>query len=368
MDDLSPRDPIDESPRPGPAVGRDEFARRALIAAGVVLGAAAIAAVAVAASSVFLLLFGAILLAILLRAAVDALARRTGLQPGRAYAIVLVVLALAMAGAVYFVGATVADQFSNLTEELPKSAARVREYLKGSAWGREVLRWAPAAKDAVAGQPEEAASHVAQVFSTTFGAAGDAVLLLFLTIYLAGSPDRYVDGVVRLVPIAKRPRAREVLEAVGGRLRGWMLGQLVAIATVGLVSAIGLKLIGAPQFLILALTAGLFTAIPYLGPIIGSGIGVLAMLTQGPAMALKAFLVFSVAETLEGYVVTPLVQQKLAELPPVVTLFAIALAGVLFGVPGLIVAAPLAVAIQTSVEELYVKDTLGDHGDETTPD
>lgn len=358
----------DALPPPAPApLPRREFTRRAWIVAGIVVLVAALGYAVVGAASVFLLAFAAVLLAILLRTAADALASRTGMGPGWAFGVILAALGLAGAGAVYFVGATADDQFAKLTEELPKAVARVREYLEGRTWGRQVLRWAPSAREAVAGGPGEAASQVATLFSTTFGAAGDAVVLLFMTLYLAASPGMYVDGAVRLVPPASRPRAREVLAAVGGRLKGWMLGQLVAMATVGVISGIGLKLVGVPQYLVLGLVAGVLTGVPYIGPIVGAAVGVLAALTQGPSTALWALLVYTVAESLEGYVVTPLVQQRMCELPPVLTLFAIALAGVLFGVVGLIVAAPLAVLVQALVEELYIKDALGDYGPADAP-
>lgn len=358
--------PFTPTPAAAP-LPRREFTRRVWIVAGVVVLVAALGYVVVGAADVFLLTFGAILLAILLRTAADALARRTGLGPGGALGVILAVLGVAGAAAVYFVGATAEDQFVKLTEELPKAVARAREYLEARPWGRQVLSRAPAAQDAVAGEPAKAASQVATLFSTTFGAVGDAVVLLFMTLYLAASPGMYVDGMVRLVPPPGRPRAREVLAAVGGRLKGWMLGQLVAMATVGVISGIGLKLVGVPQFLVLGLFAGVMTGIPYIGPIIGALPGVLVALTQSPSLVLWALLVYAAAETLEGYVITPLIQQRMSELPPVLTLAAIALAGVLFGVVGLIVAAPLAVAIQTLVEELYVKDALGDYGPADAP-
>lgn len=349
--------PPDTPPGPLP---RAEFTRRVWIVAGVLVLVAALGYVFVGAASVFLLLFAAILLAILLRTAADGLARWTGMGPRWAFAALLIALGTAAAAAVYFVGSTADEQFAKLTEEIPKAVAQLREYLAGRTWGRQLLRWEPAAQDAVAGRPEEAASHVATLFSTTFGAAGDAIVLLFLTLYLAASPQMYVDGAVRLVPPASRPRAREVLAALGTRLKGWMLGQLVAMATVGVIAVIGLKLVGVPQFLVLGLFAGLMTGIPYVGPIFGAIPGLLAASTQGASAVIWALAVYTAAESLEGYVITPLVQQRMSELPPVITLVSIALAGVLFGVVGLIVAAPLAVALQVLVEELYVKDALGD--------
>lgn len=345
---------------PSGPLPRDEFTRRVWIVAGVVVLVAALGSVVVGAASVFLLLFAAILLAILLRTAADGLAGWTGMEPSWAFATLLAALVTTAAVAVYFVGSTADEQFAKLTEEIPKAVTGLREYLGGRTWGRQILRWEPAAKDAVAGQPEAAASHVASLFSTTFGAAGDAIVLLFLTLYLAASPQMYVDGAIRLVPLPGRPRAREVLATLGARLKGWMLGQFVAMATVGVFAVIGLKLVGVPQFLVLGLFAGLMTGIPYIGPIFGMIPGLLAASTQGGSTVLWALGVYTAAETLEGYVITPLIQQRMSELPPVLTLVAIALAGVLFGVVGLIVAAPMAVAVQVLVEELYVKDALGD--------
>jgi predicted PurR-regulated permease PerM len=322
---------------------------------------AALGAVVVGAAPIFLLAFGAILLAILLRTAADALGRWTGMGPNWAFGVLLLVLVLAGAGAVYFVGATADAQLAMLAEELPKAVERVREYLAKSNWGRQLLRWAPAAREAVVtDQPGAAAAPVASLFSTTFGAVGNVGFVLFLMIYLAATPATYVDGLIRLFPPRSRPRAREVVDAVGERLKGWMLAQLVGMVTVGVLSGVGLKLAGVPQYFVLALIVGLFNGIPYLGPIIGAIPGLLVAMTMGPMTVLWTFVAYAVAQLLESYIVTPLVQQRTTSMPPVLTLSAIGLAGMLFGAVGLIVATPLAVAVMTLVEELYVKDALGD--------
>ncbi len=355
MNDAPPPSPPAHGPAP-----RAEFTRRVWIVAGVVVLVSTFVAVAVIAAPVFILTFAAVLLAILLRTAADALARRTGVGPGWALGVVVAVLIAIMAGSVYFVGATADDQFAKLAEEMPKAEARARELLREHSWGRELLRWAPAAQDAVAGRPEEAASRVATLFSATFGVVGDLVVLFFLTLYLAASPGTYVDGVARLVPPPGRGRAREVAATVGGRLKGWMLGQLVGMVVVGVLSGIGLKLAGVPQYFALGLIVGLFNAVPYLGPILGAIPGLLVALTLGPAAVGWALAAYVVAGTIEGYIVTPMVQKRTSALPPVLTLVAIALGGALLGAVGMIIAAPAAVMVQALVEELYVKDALGD--------
>jgi predicted PurR-regulated permease PerM len=349
----------------GPTAGRDGdpgpgFTRRVSVVAAVALLTVGAAAAFVKASDVFFLFFAAILLAILLRAASDALDRRTKLGPRWSFGLVLFALAAAAAAGLYLAGSTAVTQFNQLVADLPRSADRARDYVRRYPWGDEALRQAPTAEELATGGAGNAASSVTRFFSTTFGVFGNLLVLTASALYLAASPGTYVGGLVRLVPPARRERARQVLVTIGAQLRWWLLGRLVAMASVGLVVGAGLWLVGVPQYLVLALVAAVTTAIPYVGPIIGAVPGILVALIQGPTAALWALGVYALAQVVENYLVTPLVQQRMVDLPPVLTIAAIAVVGALFGVLGLIVATPLAVAVMTAVKLLYVEDVLGD--------
>jgi predicted PurR-regulated permease PerM len=342
---------------------RSEFARRALIAAGIAVGTLAVVVAFARASDIFFLFFAGILLAILLRSTSDALARRTGLGPGWSLAAVVGTLVALAATAAYGAGAMAVAQFNQLADDLPRSLDQARAYLRQYPWGDDLLRQAPTVRELVAGGQGSAASHAVTFFSTTFGVVGNLVVLAFLSLYLAATPRTYVEGAVTLVPPARRGRAREVLNAVGFHLKWWLIGRLVAMAAVGVITGIGLWLVGVPQFLVLAAVAALLTAIPYIGPILGAAPGVLVALMQGPSVALWAVAVYVLAQAVENYLITPLVQQNTAGLPPVVSIAAVTLAGVLFGALGLVVATPLAVAVMVAVKMLYVEDALGDRLD-----
>ena len=342
---------------------RSEFTRRALIVAGIAVGTVAAVFAFTLESDIFFLFFAAVLLAILLRSTSDALARRTGLGPGWSLAAVVGVLVALAAAAAYGAGAMAVAQFNQLADDLPRSLDQARAYLRQYPWGDDLLRQAPSALELVTGGQGNAAAHAAAFFSTTFGVLGNLVVLAFLSLYLAGTPRTYVEGAVTLIPPARRERAREVLRAVGYHLKWWLLGRLVAMAAVGVITGAGLWLVGVPQFLVLALVAALLSAIPYIGPILGAAPGVLVALMQGPSAALWAVAVYVLAQAVENYLVTPLVQQNTAGLPPVVSIAAVTLAGVLFGALGLIVATPLAVAVLVAVKMLYVEDVLGDRLD-----
>lgn len=360
IDPHTPLATADGQSAAGAGVSRAEFARRTLVVAVVAAGAVAAAWAFGRASDVFFLFFAAVLLAILLRGTSDALARRTGLSPGWAFGLLVLGLATAAGVAVYALGAVAVAQFGRLADELPRSLDQARSHVRQYPWGAEALRRTASAQALVSGGRGSAASHAAAFFATTFGVAGNLVVLAFLTLYLAATPRTYVEGVVTLVPPARRPRAREVFAALESHLRWWLAGRLASMAAVGAVTGAGLWLVGVPYALALALVAAALSAVPFVGPILGAVPGVLVALSQGPAAAGWAAGVYVLAQAVENYLVTPLVQQNTAGLPPVLAIAAVTLIGALFGVLGLVVAAPLAVAGMVLVKMLYVEDALGD--------
>ena len=360
MSDAGSRPAIVESPSAVQVVTpRAEFTRRVLIVTGVAVAAGAVLALLVLASDVVFLFFAAALLAILLRSASDALDRRTGLGPKWSFGLVVLAAAAIIVAGTYAVGSTAVTQFNHLVADLPRSTDQAREYLRQYPWGDDALRQMPAAGDLFGGSGK-IASRATWFFSTTFGLLGNLLVLTVSALYLAASPRTYTAGLVALVPPARRPRAGQVLAAIGAQLRGWLIGRLVAMAAVGLIVGVGLWLVGVSQYLVLALVAAALTAIPFLGPILAAVPGILVALLQGPDTALWAVGVYVLSQAVENYLITPLVQQRMVNMPPVLTIAAVTLAGVLFGVLGMVVATPLAVAAVAAVEMLYVEDVLGD--------
>lgn len=345
-----------------PATSRGEFTQRVLIVAAVAALVVTAATVFVLASDVFFLLFLAVLFAILLRAAADAIARWTSLTPGWALAVVVVILAGLIAGAGYGVGSMVAGQVGQLSDKLPHALDQARSYLAERPWGRQVVQNVPSADEVLSGSGSAVARATA-FFSTTLGVLGNLLVLAVVALYLAANPRTYRDGLLKLVPPDRRARGGQVLDAVAFNLRWWLAGRLVAMVAVGAICAAGLWAVEVPQFLVLGLLAGLLTAVPFVGPIAAGVPGVLLALMQGPTTALWALGVYTLAQLVENYIVTPLVQQNTVGLPPVLTIAAVVVIGALFGVLALIVATPLAVALLVTVKMLYVEDVLGDRPD-----
>lgn len=129
---------------------------------------------------------------------------------------------------------------------------------------------------------------------------------------------------------------------------------------VGVGVGAGLMLFGVPMAFALGLIAGLFTFIPYLGPILGAIPTLLISLLEGPEAAMYAALLYFGIEMLEGNIITPIATQQVIELPPMYAVVIQVAGGILAGVTGIILATPLAVVVVVAVQMLYIEDFLGD--------
>lgn len=333
------------------------FARRALIVTGVVVGLLVVIALLVYAFDVLLLVFGAILVAIVLRAPADWLARKTPLSPAWALALVVLALVGVIGAGVWLMGAQLAQQTTDMIDQLPQVIAAVRERIGQYRLGRLALSWI----DTASFQPRsDLMSRAVGVVSGGFTALGHVVILLVIGLYLAAQPRLYLNGFLHLISPRRRERVRHVLLDCGKALRGWLVAQLIAMVIIGTLWGIGLTVIGVPFAIPLAIFAGLLNFIPYLGPILSGIPAVLVALSVGTAQAGYALGLYVAIQSAESYLITPLVEQRAAKLPPAAVLAFQVLMTLLAGIPGIIFASPLYAALMVLVTRLYVEDVLGD--------
>lgn len=207
---------------------------------------------------------------------------------------------------------------------------------------------------------KKAASLVGQMFKTTFGLIVNSLLIFFVGLFLAVSPQVYRDGTVLLVPPARRDRIRDLLNQLGDTLWQWLIGRFASMLITGLGAAVLLFLIGVPMPGTLGVVTGLLTFIPNIGSLIAFLLAILVALSNSPATAALVVPTYAVLQLVESYLVTPLIQQKQVALPPALLISFQAIMGVLFGFLGAAVASPLLAASKVVVLELYVKDYLED--------
>ena len=132
------------------------------------------------------------------------------------------------------------------------------------------------------------------------------------------------------------------------------------MVVVGILTTLGLWIAGVPTPMALGLIAALLSFVPYVGPILSFFPAVLVALMVSLTKVLYVVVVFGLVQTLESYVITPLVQQKAVSLPPVILITAQIAMGVIAGAMGVLLAAPLAIVVIVLLQMLYVEDVLGD--------
>lgn len=350
-----------EAPKTGPGHPASAFSRKVLTACLIVIGLALLLVFLWFALRVLLLIFAGILLAVFLRTLSGGLHRLTRVPHGLCLLVVVVGIVGAFSGLGVLLAPRIGEQMQELAAELPRAVSRVRDWLETQGWAQALI---PATDQLPEGG--ELLSRASGVVSSAVGGIVGVGVVLFVGLYLAATPHLYTRGLLRLVPLDRRHRASEVLGALGYTVRWWLFGQLMAMLAVGVMTTVGLFLLDVPLALTLGFLAFLLDFVPTLGPVVAAVPGVLLALVESPMKAVWVTLMYVGVQQVESLLITPLVQQRAVKLPPVVTLSALLLMGVLAGPLGVLLATPLTACVLVLVKMLYVEDLLGDRID--TPD
>lgn len=338
-------------------------ATRTLIQAGVLALVVLTSLLLLRGAEVFLVAFGGILFAILFQGGAGWLQDKTGLPNGWALLVTILGPLLLLALGTWLVAPDVASQAAELADRIPKAARQLESRFRELEWANRILEQKERIQESLP-EGSKAVTIAAGFFSSTFGGLGNLVLALAIGLFLTINPGLYLRGLLRLVPLNKRDRAAEVLRATGSTLASWLLAKIIAMLVIGALTTAGLWLIGIDLSLVLGIIAAILSFIPNFGPIIAFVPAGLIAVIDGVGPLLYVALLYVGVQTLESYVLTPVLQQRMVELPPALTVGMQVLLGVLAGVLGVILATPLTAAAMVMVKMWYVEDLLGDRADE----
>ncbi len=331
---------------PAPAVG-----------AGTVLLAAGVLLLCWYFGSVLLLVLAGVTVAVGLDGLAQVLARYTPLRRGWALLIVCVLLLAGLVGVVMTVVPQLLGQFQELADQLVDVFEAFRSWLSGSGWPQDLLAGEDGGSQ-IMGAANEVLARAAAFGLTTLGALASFAILIALSMFLAVDPDLYRRGLLKLVPPARRRLADDTMSGIAHALRWWFLSQVVSMLLLGVSIGLGLYVIGIELWLALGVLTAVLTFVPYLGPII-AGVPVVAMgFAQGMETGWIVLVFFLVVQTIESNVVVPLIYQKAIKLAPAVTIAAQVALGLVFGIGGFILAAPLTVIGMVMVRKLYIEAVL----------
>jgi predicted PurR-regulated permease PerM len=307
-------------------------------------------------ANLWMLMFGAVVAAVVIRSLADPLVRWARLGEGLAVLVsVLVILAVLGAFGLLF-GQQVNAQVQQLIDRMPVAWAQFQVRLETSA----ALGWVVDRLRDATSEAGQALALAPKIALATLSGIATLVLVFVAGVFLAVHPVVAREGLLSLAPKPARPRLREVMNACGFALKGWLKAQLVSMVLVGSLVGVGLAVIGVPAPVALGLASGLAQFVPIVGPIASAAPGLLVAATGGLQPLLLTLVLYVGVSQLEANLITPLVQRNVASLPVVLGIFGVVGLGTLFGPLGVLFATPLTLVVYTAVTMLYRQDVLKD--------
>ena len=328
----------------------DSFLKRALIVAAIAAGAFLIWKL----RFVFVLLFGAVLVATIIRAIAGPFKRNLRLPDAIAVAIAVILIVGLVGGTVWMISSQITAQTEQMSAAMPKAIATIDAWLGGFGMQHPVQSWLGHLKS----DNSVIVTHFEGWLSSLTLVVASMLIVTFGGIFLAVQPRFYGVGAIKLIPAERRTLIAEAAAESAVALRLWLKGQLVAMVAIGILTYVGFLIIGIPSALVLSIIAGVLEFVPYAGAIASAIPAVMVALVLGPEYAAWTVIMYVVVHHLEAYVLQPVVQQWAVEVPAVIMLFSLLAFGLLFGFIGVLFAAPLAVVSYVLVKRLYVVEAL----------
>jgi predicted PurR-regulated permease PerM len=202
--------------------------------------------------------------------------------------------------------------------------------------------------ESVKANSESIFDGIQNVFTQTTSAIFNILILLVVSMFLAAQPAYYKRGLIALAPKKYQAAVAGNIAIAYTSTKKWLLSRLVSMAVIAVLTYIGLLALGVPLAFSLAITAGLLSFIPNLGPILSFVPALLVSLTMGIFSVVAVSILYVAIQILESNLITPKIEQRLVDSPPALLLFSQLLLGTVWGFLGLLLAAP-AVAIGISL-------------------
>jgi predicted PurR-regulated permease PerM len=304
--------------------------------------------------AVIFILFVAIVLSIAIRPVTDWL-RQKGLPPVLAVIGVYVALMLILVGFGLSVAPLIVEQVTGIIGNLPKYYETIRGELVRSPiiLVRELAYRTPAQLSLQPTLPVNGEAVPATAFLMLTETIAKTVFIIIFVLTLAYywtlNGERTIRSLLLRIPMQSRENVRDVIAAMEGKVGAFLRGQAILCLSVAVAMLIALTIIQLPYALSLALLAGVFEAVPILGPTLGAIPALMVALAVAPDKVIWVIVAVIIIQQIESNLLIPRIMDKSVGVNPVVTILAIIAFSSLLGLPGAILAIPLAAIIQVVI-------------------
>ena len=335
----------------------ESLIKRTFIQASIAMAVVLFAWMLATNSKIILTGFGGILIAVLFSGSASWLGNKTNLPRKAWLPVTVIVPFILLLLFLSYTGPKIATQASELAERMPKAISYIQTYTAELKWIDQLTN---NIKSLNSYDPKASTimDAVSSFLSSTVNGLGSFIFALFLGLFLSVNPKWYVNGTVMLVPPANRERAREVFNECGSALSDWLVSKIASMIIVGVLTTMGLWMLGIDLALILGIIAALLSFIPNIGPLIAFIPAAMVSVISGFDALLYVTGLYVAVQTIESYVLTPVLQAKIAGLPPALTLFVQVILAGMVGMTGILLAAPLTVILLVIINMLYIEGLL----------
>ncbi len=263
----------------------------------------------------------------------------------------------ALGGFIAYLIPVLLEQLSQLSNALPALVDRWSAFEASWIGWRGQYPFLPRLTQITAGVTAQATGWLQQTLSYTgrvLTMAVETVSILFLAFFFVKDGPQLLRQVSQLLPEQIRPQLPPLLDRIGMRVGGYVLGRLLVSVILGAIVTISLAWVGMPYAVLLGVLVGVLDIIPYLGPFLAAAPGVLIALTQSWSLTLWVLGIYLVAQQIESYLLSPFIVGKSVGIHPAWILIALLIGAELMGVTGMVLAVPAAATLHVLLDELYL--------------
>jgi predicted PurR-regulated permease PerM len=309
--------------------------------------------VAYSVRDVLMLIYVSALFAVVLSPAISAIQKMRihRWRAGRGFAIVFLILMLALAGTLFAVFALppVYRDGRNFSADLPRHLDELKEAIKHLPFAGKI--------DSAGLQKyaTEIAGGAGGLFLNLAGGIFGLFTAVILTAYFIIDGERTFQWAVSLFPLDQQTRLAATLLRAKARMRNWLIGQTLLMLSLGVSSLIVYWSLGLKYFYLLAMFAGIANILPIAGPISAVVLASVVAVLDSPQKLVGVIVFFAIYFQIESVFLSPRIMKHTLNLSPLTVIIALSMGGALAGVVGALVSVPTAALVMVLVDEYLVQ-------------
>ncbi len=257
------------------------------------------------------------------------------------YVIMIGILSLA----IVLIVPPVVEQLGQLAKNLPFYYDRLLGGISKITEGGFVQPSLPAVLKTFSANLGGATKSIFSTLTGIFGGLISFVMVLVIVFYITVEENLIKRTIYALIPDQDRKHISDLVDRMQKKMGMWLRGQLALMLAVGILTYIGLTILGVKYALILAIIAGLLEVIPFIGPWLSAVPAILIGFSDSLTKVVLIALLYLVVQQLENNIIVPKVMQKAVGMNPIIVITAVLVGAKLGGVVGALLAVPVAAVI-----------------------